>query len=264
MNGSLIIPPSPDETALFDRIAAQELSVPNDGSGIGRLNEKRMHRILRRFVSDDPGTYEKDMGGRYIADIFDGERIWEVQTGSMQPLREKIGYYLENTPFPVTIVHPVADTKYVVWIDPEDGSVSGRNRSPKKQNAMSALAGTVFIAEYLKTGRVSVRSLFIEEEEYRLLNGRRSRDRKRGSERFERLPSKLLGSMTLSSPADAAGLIPDDFPERFTAAELSKICRLRGRDIYRAARALELLGLSEQNGKRGRASEWRLVCRQDT
>ena len=255
----LFLPSSAEDAARFDRLIAEELAAPPSREGIGRLNEKRMHRILRRFVRDDPSLWEIGTGGRFVADISDGETLYEIQTGSLLPLAEKIGYYLENTCLPVTVVRPVAAKKYVVWIDPEDGSVSSRHVSPKKENGAAVLARSVYIAEYLRTGRLTLKLLFIEEEEYRLLNGSRSADRKKGSERFERLPSKLLGELSLSSPADFRELIPDTLPRRFTAAELSKSGGLRGRDVYRAAKALELLGLAVPCGKRGRAAEWEMV-----
>lgn len=256
---SCFIPPSPEDAAAFDRLIGEEIAAPPTREGIGRLNEKRMHRILRRFVRDDPSLWETDAGGGYVADIIDGGTLFEIQTGPLLPLKEKIAYYLESTDLQTVVIHPVAAKKYVVWIDPDNGSVSGRHLSPKKEGRGSVLASSVYIAEFFGTGRLTLRLLFIEEEEYRLLNGRRSADRKKGSERFERLPSKLLGELSLSSPADFRKLIPDTLPQRFTAAELGKAGGLRGRDVYRAAKALELLGLAVPCGKRGRSAEWERI-----
>jgi len=257
-----ILPPDPvsdADVARFDRLITEELSGDRAGDGIGTLNEKRMHRILKRYMKDDPACFEISMGGRYVADVFDGERIFEIQTGSLLPLGKKLEHYIENTAHPVTVVHPVAALRYLVWVDPADGCVSPRHLSPKKGTTLSILPELVYISEQLLSGRVELLLLFIEEDEFRFLNGKRSADKKKGSDRYERLPCKLLGQYTISSPEDVRALIPEELPELFTAAEFGKLTKLRGRDLYRALKALDLLGVTGITGTRGRAAERKLT-----
>ncbi|MCQ2428052.1 MAG: hypothetical protein MJ137_06590 [Clostridia bacterium] len=252
------LPPSPEEAERFSKLTAEELTGGRAGEGIGTLNEKRMHRILKRFACDRPECFERDMGARFVADIFDGEKIYEIQTGSLLPLGKKLDYYIGSTDYPITVIHPVLAKKYILWIDPADGCVSGRKPSPKKENTFSVLTELVYISEQLKSERLEVVLLFTEAEEYRFLNGKRSKDRKRGSDRFEILPVSLLGKAVLRSPADVASLLPEGLPSSFTAPEFGRLSGLRGRDVYRAVKALELLGIAVKSGTSGRAALYTL------
>ncbi len=247
-----------DDAARFSELILQELALPQgqpqDG-GIGTYAEKRMHRIIKRFVLDDPSCHEISVGGRFIADVLSEGNIWEIQTGSFFPLQKKISYYVSRTDYHVTVVHPVPCRKYLVWIDPETGEAGRRRASPKKPGIESALPELVYISDMLSSGRVSLRLLLIEEEEYRFLDGY-GKDRKKHSSRYERLPAALLDDITVDFPSGAGVWLPGDLPSPFTAAEFGKALKLKGRDVYKGIIVLEKAGLVTKAGKRGRAQEW--------
>ena len=82
----------------------------SDGSyspreAIGTYMEKQMHVALKRYATTDESRYEVKIGP-YIADVCEKDRITEIQTGGFYPLREKIAYYLNETEYHVTILHP--------------------------------------------------------------------------------------------------------------------------------------------------------------
>ena len=93
-----------------------------------------------------------------------------------------------------------------------------------------------WLSDYVGNPRVSVRLLLLELEEYRMADGW-SRDKKRGSNRYERFPTALLGDVTLITPADYADYFlpaalssPDtegSYP-LFTAAAYAKATGIRG------------------------------------
>ena len=225
-----------------------------EGSGIGTYNEKRMHMALKRFVCEDPGCYEVDVGNRYIADVMCDGEIYEIQTGSLYPLKKKLQYYLDNTDCHVTVVHPVAHKKKVIWIDPATGEMKIPSRgSTHRPGPAQMLPEIIYISEQIASGRVGVWLLMIEEEEYRWLNGW-SKDKKRGSDRYERLPVELIDEAAFESPDDYAELIPDGLPENFTAAQFGKAVKgLAGRRLYMALGALVNLGVLQNAAPRGRA-----------
>lgn len=222
---------------------------------IGTYNEKRMHVILKRFVCEDESTHEIPVGKRYIADILCDGEIYEIQTGSLLPLKKKLGYYIENTDHHVTVVHPVAVEKRKIWIDTESGESHPTRKS--RGSVQDETAELVYISELISSGRVSVWLLLIGEEEYRFLDGW-SRDKKRGSNRYERLPTEIFDEIALSVPEDYAVLLPDGLPECFTAAEYARAAKQRmGRRVYMALAALTNVGVLENAPKRGRASVWK-------
>ena len=230
---------------------------------IGVLGEKSLHSIIKRYVTEEESCYEVPIYGndgadkhRYIADICIGNRIYEIQTGSFYPLVPKISYYLRETDYDVTVVHPVPGIRYKVWIDPETGEVQSRKRSPKKGRAEDALREIFWIRDLLKNPRLHVWLLFLEEDEYRYLDGW-SHDKKRGSNRCERVPAALLGSVRLNSAEDYRGFLMPELPCAFTATELGKLLGLRGKAIYSALKVLLATGWAEQIGMRGRSVLYR-------
>lgn len=237
----------------------------NSGSHIGVLREKSLHSILKRFISQDERTHEIPIVGRstdgkhgYIADVCVGEQIYEIQTGGFYPLIPKITYYLNETDYDVTVVHPIPAVRYKVWIDPETGEVKSRTKSPKKGRAEDTLRELFWIREMLVSPRLHVLLLFIEEEEYRYLDGW-SKDKKRGSNRCERVPVSLLGRIDLTAIEDYGAFLPPTLPEEFTASELGTALHLRGRSVYSALKLFLSLGFFEEIGARGRSALYRRV-----
>ena len=112
---------------MFDREKFAKLCA-EDGAGeicadsIGLYKEKRLHRILKRLVCENPDAHEFKIGN-YVADVFETGRITEIQTGSFYPLHRKLTYYLAKTDYEVRLVHPVIAEKRIIRIDKESGEV---------------------------------------------------------------------------------------------------------------------------------------------
>ena len=186
---------------------------PEDAPHIGTLREKRLHAAVKRYLCPDETCHERPVGDllredgakprRMVADILTEGHILEVQTGGFFPLREKIGWYLTHTPCRVTVIHPIPAVKYLSWIDPADGSILSRHKSPKRGRVRDVAKDLYWVSDFIGDPRFSMRILLLEIEEYRLANGW-SRDKKRGSNRYERFPTALLGDVTLWTPADYA------------------------------------------------------------
>ncbi len=221
--------------------------------GIGTLGEKRMHLILKRYLTPDEDLHEVGVRNtRYVSDVRIGNDIYEVQTGAFYPMRRKIAHYLEKTDCTVTVVHPIIVDKWVTWVDPKTGDLSPRKKSPKHASPISLLPQLYSLLPHLGSPRLRFRLLMITAEDFRLLDGW-SRDRKRGSNRYERIPLELLGELEFSSPTDLAGLIPQELPSPFTVKDFMHHAGLRGRDAYSAVHVLEALGLITPTDPIGRA-----------
>ncbi len=268
----------------FARIAEEVMRLPwgtartDEGAhtGIGTLGEKRLHAIIKRYLCEDITAHEQlvgdmavttDEGGqvvgkkrRMIADILtpDGQ-IFEVQTGGLFPLQKKIAWYLSHTPYRVTVVYPIAAVKYLSRIDPTDGQIISRRKSPKRGKIEHIAKELYWISEFIGDPRFSLRVLLLEMDEYRLNDGRDRRGRP-CTTRYERIPIALLEDVTLATPEHYAALfLPDSLPtdEPFTAAVYARATGLKGKTIYGILYLLCRLGLLEQTEKIGRSKGFR-------
>lgn len=254
-----------------------------EGTGtphIGTLREKRLHAAIKSYLCADESCHERPVYDfrdseallgkkkiRPVADIFTGEEILEVQTGGFFPLREKLAWYLDHTGCRVTVVHPIPAVRYLSWINPTDGTVLSRRRSPKRGQVKDVAKELYWLSDFIGSPRFSVRLLLIELEEYRIADGW-SRDGKRGSSRYERFPTALLGDVTLATAADyAAHFLPAPFtgpgeggaPVPFTAADYARASGIRGKATYSMLRILVSLGLIEETEEKlGRSRGYRV------
>lgn len=105
----------------------------------------------------------------------------------------------------------------------------------------------------LPTDRLRFIFPVIEAEDYRLLNGW-SRDRKRGSTRYTRIPLALLGEETLAVRADYAALLPSDLPDPFTAHDFASAANLASRPSYAVIKVLCAVGAARVWGEDGKMS----------
>ena len=251
----------------FSRLLGEELSREKVRDGIGLLAEKRLHGLFKRWVVDDATCHEVKIVGRgekprkFVADVLTPEgRIVEVQTGKLYPLRQKLSFYMEHTDHPVTVLHPVFDTKYVSWIERESGEVVSRKKSPLHQTPLHALAELKPFVGYLGSARFSLCLPLVVVEEFRLLDGW-GKGGKRGSHRFELIPLELLDTYEYRDRADYAALFPqhDALQVPFTAKDFGKVTRLRGYAIYDALAVFEALGVVERCGKQGRATLYQKI-----
>ena len=231
--------------ARFDRLCEEAMrhDLRIADSGIGTLGEKRLHAIIKRYLCENVDFHEVGVAGtRFVSDIRVGNDIYEVQTGSFYPMKKKIAHYLNHTDCTVTVVHPIPAVRWMSWVDPHTMDIAPRKRVSKKGRAIDLLPELYSLLEHLGDARLRFRILMLEVHDFKLLNGY-SRDRKKGAERYERIPLSLLEEIDFEAPADFCRFIPEELPVHFTVKEFSALTRLRGRDAYSAVRALVALGL---------------------
>ena len=191
--------------------------------GIGILGEKTLHATLKLWLDDDPTHHEVPLPQGSVADIFDGERITEIQTANFSVFRKKLEKLLDN--YPVTVVHPLVRVKWVSWINPETGEVTKPRRSGRKGSFTDAGKQLIYILPLLGHPNLTIKLVLLDVEEQRLLDGW-GNGGKRGSHRAERLPLALGEQVVLHDAADYAMLLPPDLPVPFTAAQFGKAARL--------------------------------------
>lgn len=222
-------------------------------NGIGTLSEKTVHAVLKAYYAPDVSAQEVPVAG-CVADICTGTEIVEIQTRGFYRLRPKLERFLPLCP--VTVVYPIPLQKTVYWVDPKTGEISGGRKSPQKGSPYLAFRELYRIKPFLTDPNLRIRLVFLNMEEYKLLNGW-SRDKKRGSSRYDRIPVSLESEMEFSCPQDYAQLIPHELKEPFTAAQFAKAVRIRRELAGTVLNVLAFLDVAEVVGKEGRAYLYR-------
>lgn len=225
--------------------------------GIGTLQEKTLHRVLKLWLDEDRTHHEVRLPEGHVADIYDGSRITEIQTGSLSPLRPKLEKLLDT--YPVTVVCPLVRYSYITWVDPVTGALSKPRRSSRRGSLTDGADKLVYLLPCLFHPRLTVRLLLMDMEEHRLADGW-SKDGHRGAHRLERYPLQIVGDITLTDKADYAALLPSALPAQFTAAEFGRLTHLGGRRLSGALKVLHAAGCLTRDESvrpyRYRIAEW--------
>ena len=225
----------------FEALCQEEAQVVEQGNGeaIGTYGEKRLHRILKRFVCADIHTHEVRVG-RYVADVLTEEGITEIQTGSFRPLPPKLRYYLNETDYAVTVLCPLIAEKTIVRMDRESGEVLRVKRSPKHGRVMDVLPKLYWLGDLMENDRLTVEVALIVAEEHRY-SERRYYNRA-GTYDSQLYPRSLRDRVLLRTREDLDAFLPEGV-EAFTAAEYEKYSKLKNRNLYSALNFLCAVGL---------------------
>ena len=234
----------------FEEAKLRGLLHLQEKGGIGTLSERCLHAVLKYWVEPDESRHEVRLPCGLVADVFDGERVVEIQTGSLYPLRGKLARLLPDTP--VTVVVPVIRRKTLIWLDPITGEAAAPRKSPRQGGFWDAFSELPWLLPYLSDPGLSLRLVELDLEESRVRDGW-SRDGKRGSHRVERVPTDIGNELWLRESADFAALLPPGLPEVFTTADLRRAGRLSAKKAGYGVNLLYKLGCIVRTGKKGNA-----------
>lgn len=224
--------------------------------GIGTLQEKRLHSVVKHFLCADERFHEVGVeDSRYVSDVRIGNEVYEVQTGAFYPMAKKIAYYLENTDYTVFVVHPVPWVRWLSWVDEESLEVSPRRRVARTEKTADLLSELYCLLPFLDNPRLHFRLLYVEVYDFRLRS--ENKRGRRESARYERIPLSLLGTRSFRGREDFQSFVPEQLPQHFTVAQFSKLSGIRGRDAYSAVRVLAAMGIFEKAENIGRSMGWR-------
>lgn len=231
----------------FEEAKNKIIGIHRERRGIGTLAEKTMHAVLKNYYAPDEDMHEIPIEN-YVADIYTGTEIIEIQSRSFGAMRKKLAAFLPL--YPVTIVYPIPHIKWLSWIDEETGETSQKRKSPKKGNAYQAFIELYKIRPFLSNENLRFRFDLIDMEEYRLLNGW-SRDKKKGSDRYDRIPQKLVEEVCVDRREDYMQFLPYDIKEPFTTKDFSKAAKIPVRLSQTVLLILYDLKIVERIGKQG-------------
>ena len=222
-------------------------------NGIGTLKEKTIHAVLKNYYCLEPNMQEQRIQG-FVADIFTGTEIIEIQSRNFNTMRKKLDTFLPL--YDVTIVYPIAATKWLSWIDEETGEITSKRKSPKRGNIYTIIPELYRIKSFLGHPNLHFILTFINVEEYRLLNGW-NHTKKRGSTRHDGIPTELIGEVYLHSPQDFSQFLPSTLPTTFTTKDFQKAAKISQSYATTGLHILHYMGIIERIGKQGRAYLYR-------
>ncbi len=231
----------------FEIAKIKILDNERERNGIGMLNEKSLHSILKHTIEPCISKHEVKIG-RYYADIVNENGITEIQTRNFNSIRNKLSFLLQNSE--VTLVYPIAHIKYLHWIDAVTGEVSKRRKSPKTGNFYQAFYELYKIKSLLPEPSLKIKLILIDVDEYRNLDGW-SENKKKGSSRHEMIPNEIYDILDINSVEDYKKLIPTTIPCNFGSKDFMEHS---GTNIRIARTALTVLKYLEQIkvvGKKG-------------
>lgn len=207
---------------LFSEACYKMIGALQGQNGIGTLQEKTIHSVLKYYYAPDSAYHEIKIGS-YVADIcIDGD-IYEVQTRNFNTLRNKLNYFLQN--HNVTIIYPVAHTKWISWLDMDTGELTPKRKSPKTGTFYQIIPELYKIKMFVNNPKLHFIISLIDVEETRYLNGW-SHDKKRGSSRMDGIPVEIYDEVRIDTFADYRIFLPDTLPEQFTSKDLGKAAKI--------------------------------------
>lgn len=233
------------EKQKFSKICREVINRVHDRSGIGTYKEKIIHLALKKYFCEDESCHEVKMG-RFVADAAFGDKIFEIQTAGFYPLKKKIPSYMEDTDKKIILVLPVISKKNLVWVDYESGDMSEPKRVGISRPLNRLLREFMWIGGLVDFSRIEFKIVFIDADEYRLLDGFGA-DKKKKATKIDKIPRELIDIVTVDSKqAFADFFLPKDLPSEFRAKEFERATGLKRKGVSAGLRALESLGVIER------------------
>lgn len=236
----------PDKEA-FEQAKKKIIGIDRQRLGIGTLSEKTVHAILKNYYQPDEDRQEIPIDN-YVADIYNDGEIIEIQTRQFNKMRDKLSAFLPQ--YPVTIVYPIPREKWIIWIDEESGELSKKRKSPAKGNPYIAFPELYKIKMFLKDPNLRLKFVLMDMEEYKLLNGW-SKDKKKGSSRYDRIPTEIVEEVEIDRPEDYMQFVPIELKENFTSKEFAKAAHIPTHLAQTVLNILHHMGTVERVGKQG-------------
>ena len=234
----------------FEQARLLGLGALGTGGGIGTLSERSLHAVFKFWFDACEEHHEVRLPCGAVADIFDGERVTEIQTAGFSRFRGKLLRLLEQ--YPVTVVYPITRVKYLSWIDPDTGESTPPRKAPRRGNFADIGRELIYLLPALGHPGLTFVLQLVDVEEYRLRDGWGSGG-KRGAHRAERLPVAEGERLTVRCVADWCGVLPPDLPSLFTVADVQKAARLSPRKASTLINTLYKIGAIIRTGKHGNA-----------
>jgi hypothetical protein len=186
----------------------------------------------------------------FVIDIVQDDLLVEIQTRNFAAIRHKLASLTAR--YPVRLVYPVAQEKWIVKLGGDGRRRLGRRKSPKRGAFVHIFEELVSFPGLVQNRNFSIEVLLIQEEELRRRGGSRAW-RRRGWTTQERRLLRVVEGRLFETPEDLGKLLPDALPEPFATSDLAKAMTRPRRLAQKMAYCLREMGVITPRGKRGNA-----------
>ncbi len=210
--------------------------------------ETSLHRELKSLYADDRGRTEVRLGDFRI-DALDGDRLVEIQHGSLAAIRDKIARLVKK--HRVLVVKPVVASKLLVKRKKKNGTVAARRRSPKRGTTLDAFDELIYFTRVFPHKNLSVEVLMVDVEEWRYPgHGRRRRWRRKDHVVEDQKLIAVQHACRISASRDLWRLLPEvNLPSPFHTGHLAAQIGVQRWIAQRIAYVLRNCGAVRQVGK---------------
>lgn len=227
------------------------------------MAETDLHAALKAWYAQPGDEIEAPVEG-YIIDVKRGDTLIEIQTRSFSSIKAKL---LDLVPrYPVRLVYPIAQDRWIVKVDQNRTTVLSRRKSPKHGKLVHVFDELIRFPTLLANPNLTLELLLTQEEEVRHHEPqRRSRRswRLRGWMTHERRLVDVLASQWFECPADLVALLPASLVSStstpFTTRDLATALDESKRLAQRMAYCLRKSHVLTVVGKRGNAYLYQLA-----
>ena len=230
--------------SVLEVVESQEGEIP----AIGTLNEGALHAQLKNWYQRPDDRIERVIDG-FVVDLLRGDLLVEIQTGSFAPLRRKLE--LLTRQHRVRLVAPVPLVRRIIRLSDEGELLSAR-RAPRRGRAEDIFNRLVSIPSLLCRSHFELELLLTQQDEFRVYRHGKAFRRHGWVVAGRRLVS-VEQCIRITSPDDAARLLPPSLPELFDTAQLAEAAAIERRLAQQMTYCLRALDVLQTTGKRGNA-----------
>ncbi|MCH5323572.1 MAG: HAD-IIB family hydrolase [Eubacterium sp.] len=228
------------DTEKFSRCLAAY--VPDD-EGIGTLNEKQIHSVLKSYFAST--LYDKEVKiGSYFADLITENGIFEIQTQQFKNLVKKLDCFLQVSH--VTVVYPFHKTTRLNYVNKGSGELMKTSRKTVHKNITDFFIELYRIKQYLNNPNLTICVAELTVDYYRFTQKDMKRRR---TDRKLTVPTALTGLIYLEDSDSYKRFMPEELPQIFTRKELAKILKNCETSIF--IEIMKDVGLIDFAGKNG-------------
>ncbi|WP_299460068.1 hypothetical protein [uncultured Gimesia sp.] len=180
--------------------------------------ETSLHRQLKSFYAPNADCEEITLGS-YRIDAVDGDRLIEIQHGSLGAIRDKVKCLLKD--YDVHVVKPIAIRNYLIKRQKKDGKTISSRFSPRRGSVFDLFEDMVHFTNVFPHPRLTLEVALTIQEEHRIARKPR-RWRGKDYRVQDRVLRSVEGQIELNTAADLLALIPGKLPSPFHTQDLAK------------------------------------------
>ena len=209
------------------------------------MQQSSLHAALKDLFTSEDAAQEVAVDG-YLIDIYDNGRLIEIQTKNFYALKPKLTALLPS--YPVHIVHPIAQEKWIVRFSENNSLPPVRRKCPRRGKLEELFLELVRIPHLINHPNLTLEVLLIREEEIRHADGKGSWRRKGVSIIDHRL-LEIIERITFRSSDDFHSFLPDKLPQPFTNRDLAQALTISTSLATRITYCLRAMNILEIHGK---------------